>query len=85
MWVRKAKVGIHDTCISYKTQYMETLIYICMCIYLCITATRNTSTSKIVVCRRHIQMGRIGLTVVFEEEHICTSDRVCIDQPCMYG
>ena len=25
MWVRKAEVGIHDTYVSYKTQFMETI------------------------------------------------------------
>ena len=42
MWVRKAKVGIHETYVSYKTQFMETAY-----IYLRITASTAHRTTTV--------------------------------------
>ena len=42
MWVRKAELGIHDTYISYKTQFMETAY-----IYLRITASTAHRTTTV--------------------------------------
>ena len=49
MWVRKAKDDIHDTYISYKTQFMESIIYVYLCknyIYLHIIRSINYSTTE---------------------------------------